>query len=662
MDKLTEEIIKPFVNEIETPDIKNIVGIYPGRFPPFGKHHFQTFKWFQKLFGTKNTYVVTSNKVQPGKSPFNFREKKVIIGKHGVPSNNIVQIKNPYKAEEVTSKYDPKSTAVVFLVGKKDASRLGGKYFLPYKQHRNKLVGFDQHAYYMIAPHYSSKIDGKELSGTTIRGILGSKDKSDKEKKSFFKKLMGFTDGRIYKLITTKLSEDVNEKIHGVPFFIKKKDDEGDIEESIDLKEEINILVTEKPYKEKELLLMGGAAGHMSHPFDNNDLKFKDLKKIITLGLGGQLNREDNVTEKLDGQNIMVSWKDGKLIAARNKGQLKNFGDNALDTNGIISKFKGRGDISDAFSFAMKDLGKAIKSLSEKQRVKIFDNGKNFMNLEIMWPKSANVIDYDVASLVFHGALKYDEKGNAIGEVKGSATMLAGMIKQVNQHIQKKYSIGSPNFLKVPKHQEFGKMKRKFLNKLTKLQKQYVLKDNDTLGMYHQRYWEEFIYNAANQFKYKIPGKVLLGLTRRWAFFNKKYAVRDMKKDIKNDKFLKWVLDFDKHNHKKFIKDNMKPFEILFFEVGAEIMKNISGFIAANPDKAVQGIKKRIDKAVSDVKRGGDLKKLNVLKQQMDKLNAIGGFKSIVQSEGIVFKYKGNTYKFTGSFASINQIVGLMNF
>ena len=59
-------------------------------------------------------------------------------------------------------------------------------------------------------------------------------------------------------------------------------------------------------YKEqKELLLMGGAYGHMSHPFDDKDLTFGDLKKIITLGLSGQLNREDNVTEKTDGQNLM---------------------------------------------------------------------------------------------------------------------------------------------------------------------------------------------------------------------------------------------------------------------------------------------------------------------------------------------------------------------
>ena len=68
-----------------------------------------------------------------------------------------------------------------------------------------------------------------------------------------------------------------------------------------------------------------------------------------------------------------------------------------------------------------------------------------------MWPKSANVIDYDVATLVFHGALKYDDSGNVIGEVPGSGRILAGMIQQINQHIQKKYSIGKPNFLEVPK-------------------------------------------------------------------------------------------------------------------------------------------------------------------------------------------------------------------
>ena len=55
-------------------------------------------------------------------------------------------------------------------------------------------------------------------------------------------------------------------------------------------------------------------------------------------------------------------------------------------------------------------------------------------------------------------------------------------------------------------------------------------------------------------------------------------------------------------------------------------------------------------------------KKLNILKLQLDKLQAIGGTQAIVPSEGIVFKYNGKTYKFTGAFAPVNQITGLISF
>ena len=431
----------------------------------------------------------------------------------------------------------------------------------------------------------------------------------------------------------------------------------------IDYKRKFKKEKTEESINEN-LLLEGGAYGHMAHPFDDKDLTFGDLKKIIELGLGGQLSREDNVTEKLDGQNIMISWKDGKLIAARNKGHIKNGGKTALDTRGIMSKFKGRGDIRNAFVYAMKDLEKAIKKLSQKQKDKIFNNGYNFMNMEVMWPKSANVIDYDKAELVFHGALKYDDAGNVKGEVPNSGRILSGMIEQVNQHIQKKYKIAKPVFLDVPKHQDFSKMKGKFLSRLNKLQAQYGLKDNDTLALYHQMWWEVFI---SNNWPKKLSTKVVEGLTKRWAFFDKSYSVADIKKDMKmtdffDEKALQSILDFDKKNHAAQVKKNMKPFETLFFEVGAEILKNVKGFMAANPSKAVQGIRKRLDAAIKNVRSGGDIKKLKTLKLQLEKLKSIGGTKAIVPSEGIVFKYKGKTYKFTGAFAPINQITGLISF
>ena len=93
--------------------------------------------------------------------------------------------------------------------------------------------------------------------------------------------------------------------------------------------------------------------------------------------------------------------------------------------------------------------------MSKKQQVKIFGNGNKWMNLEVLWPASENVINYDVTQIVFHGALEYDDSARVIGQAKDSARMLAGMIKQINQNIQKKYKIGKPNFLNVPKHQDF---------------------------------------------------------------------------------------------------------------------------------------------------------------------------------------------------------------
>ena len=95
--------------------IKNIIAIYPGRFQPFGQHHASAFKWFQKEFGAANAYIVTSNVVQPPKSPFSFKDKQDIIRQYGF-EDRLVQVKNPYKSEEILNQLNPKDTAVVFMV------------------------------------------------------------------------------------------------------------------------------------------------------------------------------------------------------------------------------------------------------------------------------------------------------------------------------------------------------------------------------------------------------------------------------------------------------------------------------------------------------------------------------------------------------------------
>ena len=399
------------------------------------------------------------------------------------------------------------------------------------------------------------------------------------------------------------------------------------------------------------MLTEGGAYGHMSHPFDDRGLTFGDFKNIIDLALQGNLDLEKAATEKTDGQNLFISWN-GKMLAARNTGDLKKGG---MDYKAVAAKFKGRGNIEKAFTFAMKDLAKAIGGLNAKQQEKIFNSGNNWVNMEIMFPASANVITYDAPYLQFHNVLQYKD-GKAIGSVQDGARILAGMITQINQSVQKNFSIIGPKILKMKPHQDYSAKKPYFTGKLKKLMKKFNMKDTSTFAEYHQAWWENFVDKKMKG----VDNTIKIGLVKRWAFFDKSFRLD--KKTIPSEDLLKKAKEFDKLKHANQVKDNMLPFETLFFELGAEVLKNVEGFLAANPDKAIQNVRKQVAKAISDVRKGGDLKKLNRMTQQLQKINAIGGFKTIIPSEGLVFIYKGNTYKLTGAFAPVNQIAGMMTF
>ena len=400
------------------------------------------------------------------------------------------------------------------------------------------------------------------------------------------------------------------------------------------------------------LIMEGGAYGHMNHPFDTEiNLTFGQLKDIVNKALEGNL---ELAREKTDGQALAVSWRDGRLVAARNKGHLKNKGENALDINGVAMKFAGRGELEKAYNFAMKDLTQAISKLSEKQKEKIFKGGSCFMNLEVIYPTSVNVIPYGQALLVFHGTMEYNDAGVAIGENQEAARILAGMIKQVNAEVQSAYTIQGPPINELPKSKDLTKLKGKYNSKISKLQSKFKLKDNDGIADYHQAFWMDFVTKKSPT---KLDNRTLMGLVKRWAFYNKSFRLD--KKNLPDEKTLEWAKGIDKNDHAKMAKDNIRPFEDIFLGIGADILSFMSSVLAANPDKAVRDMKKRLDQTIKDVKKSGDAKKIAKLKLELERLNAIGGKDKIVPNEGIVFVYNGKTFKLTGTFAPLNQILGL---
>lgn len=415
---------------------------------------------------------------------------------------------------------------------------------------------------------------------------------------------------------------------------------------------QIQQIILKKRTLKESLLTEGGAYGHMNHPFDiSMNLTFGDLKKIVNNALDGKLGV---VREKTDGQALAISWKNGRLIAARNKSHLANGGANALDMSALASKFGGRGALSDAYNFAMRDLSAAISGLGEKERQSIFKDGSAFCNLEVIYPQNANVIPYGQSLLVFHNVVEFDEKGNAIGSVKGAESKLASMIKQTNAHVQSQYTLQGPPITKLPTDEKLSSQKGKFNGMLSKLQSEFNLSDKAGIAEYHYSWWMKLINNS----KKNLTKLEKEGLARRWAFDDKAFGI----KSITDEDAKKWADGVDKDAKDKIMKGNIRKFEDIFLGVGAEVLSFMSSVLTAQPDKALQSIKASLESSISDIRNGGSEAQIKRLEKELQRLNAIGGFEKLVPNEGLVFFYKGNTYKLTGTFAPLNQILGIFKF
>ena len=755
MNKLIEEIIKELKLQLFAEDDlgdKTIIAIYPGRFQPMGRHHKTAYDWLVKQFGEKNTYVVTSDKTDPQRSPFNFQEKKKIINKYGI--KNVVKVVSPYNPQELLKKFDPQKTVIVYMIGKKDAGRLSG-YKRLMKYNKTTAISYNDlnnpYTYYLYAPHISFDIPSfSEMSGTNIRKALGDQGAKLSELKSRFEDIMGWFDADLFNMIIKKmntnrgnLKEDINDwfrmlsnmtEVQIQMFFNILKKEYGDTKDLLPLirkfiktktlsknekeifqkqmkdnlkllglgaiaaipipgtmllipvivqlakKFNINLLPDVKEEKSKrvsvverefwdkvfeevaredtrQLLTCGGVAGHMTHPFEDMGLTFGDMKEMFRLGLSGEITTTGDPSEKLDGQNLFITFKKGKLYAARNKGDIKSGG---MDYKSIQTKFAGRGEIERAFTYAFTDLEQAIQNLTEKQQEKIFKNGTAWMNLEIMYPESANVINYDGAYIVFHGSSLYNKEGIKIEDYPEYAKIIAGMIKQVNADTQKTFSIAKPKKLTIGQSKNFKEKLKYFVNSLTTLQNKMNCTDTDTLGLWHQRWWEKYIETNVKRLGVEIEEKTIEGLVKRWAFYDKSFSLNS--KNIPNQELLNWSKEVDKTKLQDQQKKNVQPFEMLVLKFGAEVLKNVSDVMALNPEKTTQKIRTDVETAIETLSSSTNVDDLKVLNTQLKRIKAAGGIESIVPLEGIVFNFNGKTYKLTGVFAPINQLLGYFKF
>lgn len=450
------------------------------------------------------------------------------------------------------------------------------------------------------------------------------------------------------------------------------------------------------------ILEEGGAYGHMQNVHEDYHLTFQDIHNMIESALTGGITE---MKEKTDGQALSVSCRSGKVIFSRNAGHTKGFGANALKgASGVKKFFKGHPnpEIEKAFTLAAKDLERGINKLSRAQQFKLFGDGSRWVAVEVIYPGTTNVIPYFQQDgenkrhlIVLHSYREFDESGAPVaGDFDEFGRMMAGMLKQKGVDYGEQFQITSMPMLTIASDPagadgtitavDFSEKKMAFQAELkTIVNSQPGLTMQNTIGDYWVGFMTQFINNVVNQYQFAVNTSVIHKVAVRLAY--KKLSPGKRPKwynsqalgnigELKNDlgvsgkEFRDWLSKFEKSlEYQRAYNQMIGPFKILMLKVGVELAENISNLLTLNPSESIQVIRKAIDDVVEQVEQSGDESLMLKLQDQLDIINKIGGLDKIAPTEGITFTYtpeggEQKIYKFTGSFAPINQILGSIKF
>ena len=392
------------------------------------------------------------------------------------------------------------------------------------------------------------------------------------------------------------------------------------------------------------ILSEGGVAGHMNHLYDNPELTFAEMKNIFQAASNGELEG----TEKTDGQNLQLSYdvKTGTARAARNKGNIKSGG---LTAAGLAEKFGGRGALEKAFTEAFAAFEDVVGQMSEEEQIEIFGPNTNiYYNAEVQDPRSANVINYDLPTLTIHrvGHNEY---------VSSNAFRLANALES----------------------RQTGREVGKFLVQMNAIRKLQALSDDKAVAVANARL-EKVISDAGisdnqtvaeymvSRVSDMVDKRIDLPLDVKKELMNRIFKeigaslVKVRKLIPAGDTQMRKAIDELVKSAGNLKKAAISPVEEIVHDFSVEMLKGLESAFILDNQSEVGRLRAELQRAVEAIEASGSDEAMAILQRQMNKLKSVEGVSTA--AEGFVFDYDGVTYKFTGNFAPMNQLLGLFKY
>tara|TARA_R110002051_G_scaffold314989_1_gene392830 strand:- start:1544 stop:3979 length:2436 start_codon:yes stop_codon:yes gene_type:complete len=431
------------------------------------------------------------------------------------------------------------------------------------------------------------------------------------------------------------------------------------------------------------LLKEGGVGGHMSHLYDNPRLTFASIKEILQAASEGRLEG----TEKTDGQNLFISFSvpEQKAKGARNKSNIK---DGGLDAADLAKKFAGRGPLEKTFAEALAAFEQVVQKMPRAQQIQIFGPNTNvYFSAEIIDPRSVNLISYDTKTLAIHrgGAEFSRETGDPIeievedpnypGElisttkdVSRNAELLDSLLKDRQEEIKNReygVEVDAINHLKAL---EDDTALDTALDQLEKEISSEGISDNQTVLEYVMAKISNWFTEEGMELDPDVEKKVLQKILLTDPSYRYAYGYgRKLDKEWNKGAILKTVpveqREDVRHaidNAGTILKGAIAPIESIIHDFSVEMLKSLESIFILDNQKELKRQRKEVHQAIKAIEASGSEEAMIILQKQMEKLKSVENISTA--AEGFVFDYDGHTYKFTGNFAPMNQLLGLFKY
>ena len=441
---------------------------------------------------------------------------------------------------------------------------------------------------------------------------------------------------------------------------------------------------------DNKLLLEGGVGGHMNHPYDNDELTFGQLKDLLRSAVAGELRG----TEKTDGQNLFISFdvETQKAKAIRNKTQIKAGGLTPEQLDDFFSDHPAQA-LRYSFVESLQSFEDFAKQLSKNEQLEIFGpTGDVYFNTEVMNPGTPgfekgdprgqgtqNVVPYDKKTLLIHGvghAELDQETGNP------TDTNVSSNYRALEAALEGK-QVEDPSLFSIEAHQtrelapsgleKANRILPKTLMAIDNVMNDAGATEDTTLVSFVVEQAKADVYNAAPALsEERVEDFALKFLNLCRSIDGDGYFRCNDKKNKSNlqpnpnIRELLSGLSGDEVQNLKALKEKMKegqyrrPIALALADFTNAILDGFDSAFISDNEKQKKILQSQVSKVMRQIAKSNNEAAKEGLKLELEKLKNIENVNT--PTEGFVFKYNGDVYKFTGAFAPVNQILGMPKF